>query len=74
MCVRVRVRPQVGHDEQWAVEPSKVVGQLLLPSAKVPSNAWETFLLAAADGDGKGMWFVLSPSVIKVRQEEAAVA
>lgn len=56
----------VGHDEQWAVEPSKVVAQLLLPSAKVPSNAWETLLLAAADGDGKGVWFVLSPSVIKV--------
>ncbi len=37
-----------------------------LPPAQIPSNAWEAFFTAASDGDVSGMWFVLSPSVIKL--------
>lgn len=33
---------------------------------QVPSNAWETFLLAASAGDGAGMWFVLSPLALRL--------
>ncbi|GIL80557.1 hypothetical protein Vretimale_16018 [Volvox reticuliferus] len=55
----------VRHEERWDVEPAKVVAQLLQPAAKVPTNFWETFLLAANAGDGTGVWFVLSPFVLR---------
>ncbi|PNH07265.1 hypothetical protein TSOC_006307, partial [Tetrabaena socialis] len=34
-------------------------------ACQVPSNAWETLLLAASAGDGKGVWFVLSPLFLR---------
>ncbi|PNW82748.1 hypothetical protein CHLRE_06g292400v5 [Chlamydomonas reinhardtii] len=55
----------VRHEERWEVEPAKVVAQLFTPAAKVPSNAWETFLLSASAGDVQGMWFVLNPLFLK---------
>jgi len=64
----------VRHVEAWDVEPSKVVAQLFRPAAKVPSNAWETFLLAASDGDGKGMWYSVSPLVVKLSLPVIAVS
>lgn len=56
----------VQHIERWEVEPAKVVAQLLRPTAKVPTNRWETFLMAAGDGDAAGMWFVLSPYALQL--------
>ncbi|KAG2443128.1 hypothetical protein HYH02_009539 [Chlamydomonas schloesseri] len=55
----------VRHEERWEVEPEKVVAQLFTPAAKVPSNAWETFLLSASAGDVQGMWLVLNPLFLK---------
>ena len=40
--------------------------QLFKPAAKVPTTAAETFFLSASDGDVKGMWFILSPLVLKL--------
>lgn len=38
-----------------------------LPAARqVPTNAWETFFLAASDGDGKGVWFSLTPLLLRL--------
>ncbi|KAG2487399.1 hypothetical protein HYH03_013968 [Edaphochlamys debaryana] len=56
----------VRHEERWDVEPAKVVAQLFQPAAKVPRNAWETFFLAASAGDAKGVWWSLSPTVLKL--------
>lgn len=56
----------VRHIERWDVEPGKVVSSLFVPAAKVPSNPWEAFFMAASNGDASGMWFVLTPNVIKL--------
>ncbi|EFJ45127.1 hypothetical protein VOLCADRAFT_94648 [Volvox carteri f. nagariensis] len=64
----------VRHEERWDVEPAKVVAQLLQPTAKVPTNPWETFLLAASAGDGTGVWFVLSPLVLRLSAAAAAAS
>lgn len=37
---------------------SLAMPQLFKPAAKIPRNQFEAFLLAASDGDGKGMWWV----------------
>ncbi|GIL60390.1 hypothetical protein Vafri_14995 [Volvox africanus] len=64
----------VRHEERWDVEPAKVVAQLLQPAAKVPTNSWETFLLAANAGDGTGMWFVLSPFILRTSAAAGAAS
>lgn len=33
-----------------------MVASLLKPAARVPTNQWEAFMSALADGDAKGMW------------------
>ncbi|GMH39780.1 hypothetical protein BSKO_07678 [Bryopsis sp. KO-2023] len=50
----------VKHIEDWDVEPSRVVKELLKPASRVPRNQWEVFFLAMSGGDYKGMWFAIS--------------
>ncbi|GLC39295.1 hypothetical protein PLESTB_001574600 [Pleodorina starrii] len=64
----------VRHEERWEVEPGKVVAQLLRPAAQVPTNPWETFLLSASAGDVTGMWFVLSPLVLRASAAATAAS
>ncbi len=40
----------------------------------MPSNAWETFFLAASAGDAKGMWWALSPAAFKLSAGLAALS
>lgn len=47
----------VKHIESWDVEPGAVVKSLLKPSARIPSNNWETLFQALHSGDAKGVWF-----------------
>ena len=54
------------HIERWDIEPGKVLQQLLKPAGKLPTNFWEAMLLAVADKDGPGVWFLLTPTVWKV--------
>lgn len=57
----------VRHEENWDVEPSRVLQQLLLPSSKIPTSFWETLMFAASDGDAKGVWLALSPKARRSR-------
>ena len=34
--------------------------RLLRPAAKVPTSAWETFMLSLSAGDLKGCWWAVS--------------
>ncbi|MEW5307976.1 MAG: hypothetical protein WDW36_010342 [Sanguina aurantia] len=54
----------VRHIERWEVEPSKVVGQLLTPSAKIPTNGAEAFMMALSTRDAGGLWFAISSGAL----------
>jgi hypothetical protein len=41
----------------------QVVKRLLRPAAKVPTSAWETFMLSLSAGDVKGCWWAVSSRV-----------
>ncbi|KAL6754352.1 SOUL heme-binding protein [Haematococcus lacustris] len=64
----------VRHIESWDTEPGRVVAQLFKPSARVPSNAWETFFMSASAGDGWGMWLSASPLVLRLTLPVVAVS
>lgn len=55
----------VRHVEAWDIEPSKVVAQLFRPASKMPTSRAETFMMSLSEGDVQGMWYVISPTVLK---------
>lgn len=56
----------IEHIESWDVEPSKVVGSLLKPSAKIPTNNWDVLFNSIYDRDLKGIWLASSGNVAKL--------
>ena len=56
----------VRHIEAWDIEPKRVVSQLLRPASKMPTSQAETFMMSLSEGDVQGMWFVVSPTVLKL--------
>ncbi|KAK9863070.1 hypothetical protein WJX84_001812 [Apatococcus fuscideae] len=53
------------HLEMWDTEPQRVLKTLLKPTAKVPTNQWETFFMALSVGDALGVWFAISSPALK---------
>eukprot|EP00877_Chromochloris_zofingiensis_P007153 jgi/Chrzof1/2691/Cz11g25110.t1 len=72
------IDPQTGvvvqHIERWKADPGEVVARLLKPSARVPTNSWETFMLSASAGDVAGCWMVVSGKAALAAAPVVAVA
>lgn len=54
------------HIEMWSVEPGKVAKSLLKPSAVYPTSKAEVIMMSVSEGDVQGIWFALSPYILKV--------